>query len=161
MTTSLRQRIRALVSAVLPPNLPMFDDNELVRGGSQGRNSADGASRHGDSQRVDGADGAALERGYLRLGLALEDAPPGLGANLPRPGRLAITIAVPAGGGSAAADAVVDALNTGLSFGGTDAIRFGGLALSPGRQVGQHWVIDAEIGFAVWPDMADTKVEAG
>ncbi len=149
MTTLLRQRIRALVGAALPPNLPLFDDNELVRGDSQGRNSADRA------------DGAALEHGYLRLGLALEDAPPGLGVNLPRPGRLAITIAVPAGGGSAAADTVVDALNTGLSFGGTDGIRFGGLALSPGRQVGQHWVIDAEIGFAIWPDMANAKTETG
>jgi hypothetical protein len=146
MTTLLRQRIRALVGAALPPNLPLFDDNELVRGASQGG---------------DGAGGTALDQGYLRLGLALEDGPPGLGANLPRPGRLTIIIAVPAGGGSAAADALIDALNTGLSFGGADGIRFGGLALSPGRQVGQHWVIDAEIGFAVWPDMADAKTETG
>jgi len=156
MTTLLRQRIRALVGAALPPNLPLFDDNELVRGDSQGRVSQDG-NRSGGSR----ADGTALDQGYLRLGLALEDGPPGLGANLPRPGRLTIVIAVPAGGGSAAADALIDALNTGLSFGGADGIRFGGLALSPGRQVGQHWVIDAEIGFAVWPDMADAKTATG
>jgi hypothetical protein len=151
MTTLLRQRIRALVVGALPPNLPLFDDNEPVRGDPQGR----------DPQGRNGAGGTALDQGYLRLGLALEDGPPGLGANLPRPGRLTIIIAVPAGGGSAAADALIDALNTGLSFGGADGIRFGGLALSPGRQVGQHWVIDAEIGFAVWPDMADAKTETG
>jgi len=161
MTTLLRQRIRALVGAALPPNLPLFDDNEPVRGDPQGRDTQGQDTQGQDTQGGNGAGGTALDQGYLRLGLALEDGPPGLGANLPRPGRLTIIIAVPAGGGSAAADALIDALNTGLSFGGADGIRFGGLALSPGRQVGQHWVIDAEIGFAVWPDMADAKTETG
>ena len=140
MTGSLRRRIRNLVRATLPPTLPVFDDNEPVR--------------------RDPASGESLDGGYLRLGLALEDGPPGLGASLPQPGRLAITIAVPAGRGSAAADALIEALNTGLSFGGGDGIRFGGLSLIPGRQIGQHWVIDAEIGFAIWPDMATERRRA-
>jgi hypothetical protein len=140
MTTSLRRRIRALVSAALPPGLPVFSENEPVRGA---------------------AGGTSLANGYLRLGLALEEPAPGLGTNLPRPGRLTITIAVPAGAGSAAADALIDTLNTGLSFGGADGIRFGGLAVSPGRQVGQHWVIDAEIGFTIWPEMAVAQPETG
>jgi hypothetical protein len=146
MTTSLRRRIRALVSAALPPDLPVFDDNEPVREAPV-RSGTKGAT--------------SLANGYLRLGLALEEPAAGLGANLPRPGRLAITIAVPAGAGSAAADALIDSLNTGLSFGGADGIRFGGLAVSPGRQVGQHWVIDAGIGFAIWPDMAAAQTETG
>ena len=140
MTASLRRRLRNLVGATLPPDLPVFDDNEPVRG--------------------DPASGGSLDGGYLRLGLALEDGPPGLGASLPRPGRLAITIAVPAGRGSTAGDALIEALNSGLSFGGGDGIRFGGLSVVPGRQIGQHWVIDAEIGFAVWPAIAAEKRKA-
>ena len=58
---------------------------------------------------------------------------------------------MPAGRGSAATDAIIDSLNSGLSYGGGGGVRFGGLALTAGRQVGQLWVTDAEIGFAAWP----------
>lgn len=129
MTAALRSDIRNLVAAALPAGMPLFDDNEPVRG-------------------------QALDNGYLRLSLTLEDGDPGLGAHLPRLGRLAMVVAVPAGGGSAASDAIIDALNTGLSFGGDDRIRFGGLAVTPGRQLGRHWVIDTEIGFTQWPTAA-------
>ena len=134
MTASIRRRVRSLVSSALPPGLPVFDDNEPVRG-------------------------EALDKGYLRLGLALEEGGVGLGADLPRSGRASIIIAVPAGDGSAAGDSVIEALNTGLSFGGANGLRLGGLAVSPGRQIGQHWVIDAEIGFADWPSPAGEKTE--
>ena len=61
------------------------------------------------------------------------------------------------GEGSETMDSVIDALNTGLSFGGAGGIRFGGLAVSPGRRIGQHWVIDADIGFAIWPVTDDRE----
>ena len=125
-TTTLRRLLRAQVEAALPPGLPLFDDSDAVRG-------------------------PALEKGYLRLALALEEESDGLGAAAPRNGRLSVTIAVPSGRGSAATDAIIDSLNGGLSYGGDDGLRFGGLALTPGRQIGQLWVTDAEIGFAVWP----------
>ena len=133
MTAALRSEIRSLVAAALPGALALFDDNEPVRG-------------------------AALDNGYLRLSLSLEESGSGLGAHLPRLGRLGMVIAVPAGGGSAKSDSIIDSLNTGLSFGGDNTIRFGGLAVTPGRQIGQHWVIDTEISFASWP--APTPVPA-
>lgn len=126
MTTLLRSEIRGLVAAALPSGLALFDDNEPVRG-------------------------AALENGYLRLSLMLDEQDDGLGRHMPRLGRLGILIAVPAGDGSAKSDAIIDALNTGLSFGGDTSIRFGGLAVTPGRQLGQHWVIDTDISFTKWP----------
>ena len=129
MTAALRSELRRLVAAALPRALVLFDDNEPVRG-------------------------LALDGGYLRLSLMLEEAEAGLGAHMPRLGRLGMVIAVPAGGGSAKSDAIIEALNAGLSFGGGDFIRFGGLAVTPGRQVGQHWVIDTEISFTEWPDQA-------
>ena len=129
MTAALRSEIRRLVAAALPKALVLFDDNEPVRG-------------------------PALDGGYLRLSLMLEEAEAGLGAHMPRLGRLGMVIAVPAGGGSAKSDAIIEALNAGLSFGGGDSIRFGGLAVTPGRQLGQHWVIDTEISFTEWPDQA-------
>ena len=125
-TTTLRRSLRAQVEAVLPPGLPLFDDSDAVRG-------------------------PALEKGYLRLALTLEEESDGLGATVPRSGRLFLTVAVPSGQGSAATDAIIDSLNGGLSYGGDSGIRFGGLALTPGRQIGQLWVTDAEIGFAAWP----------
>lgn len=129
MTAALRSELRRFVAASLPKALVLFDDNEPVRG-------------------------PALDRGYLRLSLMLEEAEAGLGAHMPRLGRLGMVIAVPAGGGSAKSDAIIEALNAGLSFGGGDSIRFGGLAVTPGRQVGQHWVIDTEISFTEWQDQA-------
>jgi len=135
MTSRLRAEIRGLVAAAVPPNLPLFDDNELVRA-------------------------PALEAGYLRLSIAVEEAGPGLGTHAPRLGRLGVIIAVPAGAGSGAGDAVIDALNSGLSFGGNETVRFGGLSVTPGRQVGQLWVIDTEIGFTAWPD-ADAGLDPG
>ena len=126
MTSSLLSDIRALAAAAVPGGLPLFDDNEPVRG-------------------------PALDNGYLRLSIRLEDSDSGLGAHLPRLGTLGMVIAVPAGDGSAKTDAIIDALNAGLSFGGDDRTRFGGLAVTPGRQVGQLWVIDTEIGFTRWP----------
>ena len=128
-TTGLRRLLRAQVAAALPAGLPLFNDSDAVRG-------------------------AALDRGYLRLALTLEEDLDGLGAAAPRSGRLGLTVAVPAGRGSAAGDAIIDSLNTGLSYGGSGQVRFGGLALTPGRQIGQLWVTEAEIGFAVWPGMA-------
>jgi len=125
MTTRLRADIRRLVAAAAPGRLTLFDDNQPVRG-------------------------PALENGYLRLSIGLEEAEVGLGAHLPRLGRLGITIAVPAGAGSATGDAIIEALNSGLSFGGSETVRFGGLAVTPGRQVGQLWVIDTDIGFTEW-----------
>ncbi|MGC6453393.1 MAG: hypothetical protein ACON31_05755 [Candidatus Puniceispirillaceae bacterium] len=125
MTARLRADIRKLVAAAAPKTLTLFDDNQPVRG-------------------------PALEKGYLRLSIALEDGETGLGAHLPRLGRLGIIIAVPAGTGSGAGDSVIEALNSGLSFGGSRTVRFGGLAVTPGRQVGQLWVIDTEIGFTDW-----------
>ena len=129
MTRTLRADIRRLVAAAVPRTLTLFDDNQPVRG-------------------------PALENGYLRLSIWLEDTDTGLGAHLPRLGRLGIIIAVPAGAGSDAGDAIIDALNSGLSFGGSETVRFGGLAVTPGRQVGQLWVIDTEIGFTEWRDGA-------
>ena len=129
MTAMLRSEIRKLVAAALPGGLALFDDNQPVRG-------------------------SALENGYLRLSLMLEESGDGLGAHMPRLGRLGMVIAVPAGGGSAKSDAIIDSLNTGLSFGGDDSVRFGGLAVTPGRQIGQHWVIDTDISFTHWPSAA-------
>ena len=126
MTTALRSEMRKLVAAALPGGMALFDDNEPVRG-------------------------TALENGYLRLSLMLDEQDDGLGAHMPRLGRLGMLIAVPAGGGSATSDAIIDSLNTGLSFGGDGSVRFGGLAVTPGRQLGRHWVIDTEIGFTKWP----------
>ena len=125
-TTGLRRLIRAEVASALPPGLPLFDDSDAVRG-------------------------PALEKGYLRLALTLDEEADGLGAGSPRSGRLSLSVAVPSGRGSAATDAIIDSLNTGLSYGGGGGVRFGGLALTPGRQIGQLWVSDAEIGFAAWP----------
>ena len=130
-TSGLRRLLRRAVADALPPGLPLFDDSDAVRG-------------------------TALEKGYLRLALTLEEESEGLGAGAPRSGRLGLTIAVPAGKGSAASDAIIDSLNAGLSYGGLShsdlgGLRFGGLALTPGRQIGQLWVTEAEIGFAVWP----------
>ena len=129
MTVTVRADIRRLVGAAVPKELALFDDNQPVRG-------------------------PALEKGYLRLSIGLDEVESGLGANLPRLGRLGITIAVPAEAGSAAGDAIIEALNSGLSFGGSERVRFGGLAVTPGRQVGQLWVIDTEIGFTEWRDKA-------
>lgn len=134
ITSGLRRAIRAQILAALPPDMPLFEANDPVRG-------------------------AALDQGYLRYALALDDAVlllgPNLGPNTPRSGFVELVIAVPSGSGSAISDRIIDGLDTALSHGGQGGLRFAGLAVMPGRLVGPLWVIDAEIGFTSWVSAAD------
>lgn len=147
--------LRAEALALLPPATEAPREGDAIADGTARwivRSAVPVAPR--DGARSAAVRGAALDRGYLRLALTLEEDLDGLGAAAPRSGRLGLTVAVPAGRGSDAGDAIIDSLNTGLSYGGSGRVRFGGLALTPGRQIGQLWVTEAEIGFAVWPGMA-------
>ena len=142
MTAGLRRAIGVQIAAALPPGMPLFEANDPIRG-------------------------AALEQGYLRYALALDDAMlmlgPNLGPNLvpnlapntPRSGFVELVIAVPSGSGSAISDRIIDSLDSTLSHGGTGGLRFAGLAVMPGRLVGPLWVIDAEIGFTSWVSAPD------
>lgn len=130
MSAVLRDAVTRALKSFWPVDMPIFGENEPVRG-----------------ERLE-----RLDLGYLRVRLVPgdPDQPDLIGRSDHTHGLVHLAVALPFGKGMAAADNITQLLQTKLANQRFAGLRFADLEIGAGQKTGDFWIFDCEVSFAIW-----------